>query len=126
MDIVDKISKINHFPVMSRTHQICISCYKQAEGGEWAACPKCGLKPMIWEFDNGRFTACGCANNRYSHFTIRAESINSVASRCNGNVSEYDSDALRKEWNRYCAGGIENEEELFKAQADKDGNLIKW
>lgn len=27
---------------------------------EWLPCPRCGLRPLVWEFDNGRVTAWGC------------------------------------------------------------------
>ena len=71
---------------------------------EWLPCPRCGLEPKVWTFDNGRSTACGCHESKYDHFSVRAESIMSVHTRNGGNVSEYDSDQLRKEWNKYCRG----------------------
>lgn len=38
----------------------CIDVYKKPENPmEWLPCPRCGLRPLAWEFDNGRFTACG-------------------------------------------------------------------
>lgn len=27
---------------------------------DWLPCPRCGLRPLVWEFDNGRVTAWGC------------------------------------------------------------------
>lgn len=69
---------------------------------EWLTCPYCNLKPKVWRFNNGRGTACGCGNSRYDHFSICAESIMSVHTRCNGNTSVYDPDELRKNWNDYC------------------------
>ena len=38
----------------------CIDAYKKPENPmEWLPCPRCGLRPLVWEFDNGRATACG-------------------------------------------------------------------
>ena len=34
----------------------------------WLVCPNCNLKPLVWEFNNGRSTACGCGENEYNHF----------------------------------------------------------
>ena len=48
---------------------------------EWLPCPECGLKPLVWIFDNGCYTACGCGDNKYNHFSIRAESICSYLDR---------------------------------------------
>ena len=89
----------------------CIDAYKEVGNpGKWLDCPNCGLKPKIWEFDNGRSTACGCGENRYQHFSIHAESIMSVVGRFNGSTTDYDSDALRKNWNWW----VETGEEVFK------------
>ncbi len=87
----------------------CISAYEYPEeqaydnGKEWSNCPCCGLKPKVWAFDNGLSTACGCGDTKYDHFSVYAESIMSVHSRCGGNVGEYKSDQLRTNWNEYCA-----------------------
>ena len=84
----------------------CADFYKPANNfSEWLACPKCGLKPLIWEFDNGRSTACGCGKDSYDHFTIRAESINSIVSRDNGSVRSFDPYELRDNWNHWCETG---------------------
>lgn len=48
---------------------------------EWLPCPRCGLRPLVWEFDNGRSTACGCGTDGYCHWSVRAESIMSVIKR---------------------------------------------
>lgn len=83
----------------------CIDSYREPDG-EWLNCPNCNLKPLVWLFDNGRSTACGCWNTKYDHFSIYAESIMSVYKRTEGkNITEYDSDALRKNWNHYCETG---------------------
>ena len=88
---------------------------------EWEICPNCNLKPLIWEFDNGRFTACCCGTDDYSHHTVCAESIISVINRSHNGTSalEHDSDELRKNWNHWCKTG----EHLFIKQYKIDG---KW
>jgi len=80
--------------------------YKVPEG-DWHECPFCGQTPKVWSFDNGRETCCGCLLvefNRYHHFAISAESIMSVYKRT-GRTAEYDSDALRKNWNHWVETG---------------------
>ena len=33
----------------------CTDAYKPVENpSEWLPCPECGLKPLVWTFDNGR------------------------------------------------------------------------
>lgn len=33
----------------------CIDAYEEPENPmEWLPCPRCGLLPLVWEFDNGR------------------------------------------------------------------------
>lgn len=50
----------------------CIDAYEDPENPmEWLPCPRCGLRPLVWEFDNGRFTACGCGTDCYSHWSVR-------------------------------------------------------
>ena len=71
---------------------------------EWDDCPRCGLKPKVWIFNNGRSTGCGCHNSKYDHFSVDAESIVSVYVRTGGTV-EYNSDDLHKNWNHYCRTG---------------------
>lgn len=83
----------------------CTDAYNEVpENEHWMDCPCCGLKPKVWEFDNGRRTACGCWENKYDHFSVYAESIMSVHLRTNGcKMTEYKSDQLRLNWNEYCA-----------------------
>jgi len=39
----------------------CISAYKIPDKpDEWLDCTNCGLKPLVWEYNNGRSTGCGC------------------------------------------------------------------
>lgn len=83
----------------------CIDAYKPV-AGEWLECPNCKLKPMAWEFDNGRQTACGCWTNKYNQHHVYAESIMSVHIRTDGKqMNLYDSDGLRKNWNHWCETG---------------------
>ena len=90
----------------------CIDAFITPDGGVWMPCPFCKLRPKVWEFDNGRFTACGCWNSRYRHPSVRAESIWSVHKRTSGKIGGvYDSDGLRKNWNHWCHTG----KKLFKA-----------
>jgi hypothetical protein len=88
----------------------CISAYvipKDAE--EWLPCPNCGLRPLTWEFNNGRSTACGCGENEYSHFSIHTESIMSFIGRNNGSALLYPSNGLRENWNHWAKTGEERE-----------------
>lgn len=76
----------------------CIDVYKKPENPmEWLPCPRCGLRPLVWEFDNGRSTACGCGTNRYHHWSVQAESVMSVINRSDNGHSakEYDIDELK-------------------------------
>lgn len=82
----------------------CIDAYKKPENPmEWLPCPRCGLRPLVWEFDNGRATACGCGTDCYSHWSVQAESIMSVIKRSdNGKSAEaYDIDELKNNWNHW-------------------------
>lgn len=77
---------------------------------KWSTCPFCGLKPKIWVFDNGRYTACGCHvgddyPGRYNHFHIRAESIFSYHNR-NKTLRGYKTSHLRRNWNMWCNTGV--------------------
>lgn len=97
---------------------ICIDAYKTPENPEdYHLCPNCGLTPKVWIFDNGRSTACGCGESQYNHFSVRAESIMSCLKRNNGNLSNYDRDALRKNWNHW----VETGEILFNPNYEQEG-----
>lgn len=99
----------------------CISAYKIPDKpGEWLRCPNCGLKPLVWEYNNGRSTGCGCGENEYKHFSIWAESIMSHVTRNNGSALEYDSLELKKNWNHWVETG---EELVTREQLLKEG---KW
>jgi len=124
-----KIRNIKHETgYKSHSSHNCIDVFKKPEGGKWINCPNCGLEPLVWEFDNGRKTACGCWRSKYFQHSVLAESILSVHKRTNGKqMNEYDSDALRKNWNHWCKTG----EHLFIAgngdeYKNKRRGLLRW
>lgn len=78
----------------------CTDVYKKPENPtEWLPCPRCGLRPLVWEFDNGRATACGCGTDCYSHWSVQAESIMSVIKRSHkiGSIFKYNIDSKEVE-----------------------------
>lgn len=79
--------------------------------GNWMTCRRCGYKPKIWVFDNGRFAECVCAKSysKYDKFRISCESIMSHLRKTNGSLIGYDGDGLRKAWNKYVEGVEETE-----------------
>jgi hypothetical protein len=88
----------------------CISAYQIPDKIEdWLPCPNCGLKPLVWEFDNGRSTGCGCGENEYNHFSINSESIMSWINRHGGSAMEYNTDKLKENWNHWVKTGEELE-----------------
>ena len=95
----------------------CISAYELPNNFfNWEKCPNCNLYPLVWEFNNGSSTACGCGENQYRHFSIYAESIMSYVTRNNGSALNYDSHNLRKNWNHWVNTGeiLESHEDLIK------------
>lgn len=66
----------------------CIDAYEEPENPmEWLPCPRCGLRPLVWEFDNGRATACGCGTDCYTHWSVQAVACqtvirNDICSKC--------------------------------------------
>ena len=88
----------------------CISAYQIPDNpSEWLPCPNCNLIPLVWEFNNGRSTACGCGENEYKHFSIHSESVMSVVTRNNGSAMEYTSNKLKNNWNHWVKTGEELE-----------------
>lgn len=71
------------------------------EGKDWATCPRCGVRPRIWEFDNGRFAKCRCSG-KWDPASVSAISIGAVWRR-DQNTAAYDNDELRKNWNLHIA-----------------------
>lgn len=92
---------LNDYP--AHNYYYHIDAYKVPKNqSEWHDCPKCGLKPMTWVFDNGEHTACGCWKDKYSHFDIQAPQTIAENVRKTGGFVGYDSDAHRQKWNEYC------------------------
>ncbi len=88
----------------------CISAYKIPKNAEdWLDCPNCGLKPLVWEYNNGRSTGCGCGKNEYDHFSIYSESIMSHVTRNGGSALNYNSNKLMINWNWWVNTGEELE-----------------
>lgn len=77
----------------------CIESYeKPRNNNNWLKCPRCKLKPLVWIFNNGASTACGCRNSMFDYFTVRSESIMSQYKRT-GFTKKCTEEELRKNWN---------------------------
>lgn len=108
----DELSKDSQEKIIERERwnvmEQCMDAYEEPENPmEWLPCPRCGLRPLVWEFDDGRATACGCGTDCYSHWSVQAESIMSVIKRSdNGKSAEaYDIDELKNNWNHWVRTG---------------------
>jgi len=78
-----------------------IDAYKPLEDdSDWLACPDCGMKPRIWEFDNGRFAKCAC-DHKYDPAPVRAKDTMTHHREFDGDFTNYDHDELRNNWNKY-------------------------
>ena len=109
MDYTTQIKRDIKLDILSNKYK-AISAYKIPDNPEmWFDCPNCGLKPLIWEFNNGSSTSCGCGENEYKHFSIWTESIMSYVSRNGGSAFGYDSNKLNKNWNHWVLMGVEVE-----------------
>lgn len=98
-----------------KTKYKCIDAYTKVQNPNlWLPCPKCNLIPLVWSYNNGNSTGCGCGENEYRHFSIHAESILSYVTRNSGSALFYDSDKLRKNWNHWVRTGeiLDSFEEL--------------
>ena len=98
-----------------------ISAYKIPDDiEEWKECPNCGLKPLVWSFNNGSSTACGCGENEYKNFSIYTESIMSYIKRNNGSALGYGgSNQLKKNWNHWVETGEELEPRDWLLENDR-------
>jgi hypothetical protein len=85
----------------------------------WLPCKDCQLIPLVWEFNNGRSTACGCGKNEYDHHSIGAESIMSFVTRNNGSALGYNTSELRMNWNQWVKTG----QDFFKEQKKLNDKL---
>ena len=98
----------------------CISAYKIPDNPEeWLLCLKCNLTPLVWEYNNGRSTGCGCGENEYNHFSICSESIMSWVTRHGGSALNYDSYKLRNNWNHWVKTGEELETHKSLRELDR-------
>lgn len=88
--------------------------YKTDE--DWKECPHCNHKPRVWIFDNGESAKCLC-RHKWDAPPATAESILSHVKRHNGSCATYDTDNLRKAWNRY----VETGEDQSDVNYEKDG-----
>jgi len=90
---------------MNKADYLLIDAYEIPDDvDEWLSCPKCNMKPLVWVFNNGRSTGCGCGESMYNHFSIHAESINSIYKRT-GKTAEYSCDDLKNNWNQWVKTG---------------------
>lgn len=89
---------------------------------QWKECPDCHLKPLIWIFDNGAYTACGCGKNMYDHLSIRTESINSKYNRLGNTIGDTEEE-LMENWNHYCETHEDNFSNLKKKLEAKGINI---
>lgn len=97
-----------------------ISAYTRVTNpSAWLPCKNCGLIPLVWEFNNGRSTACGCGESEYNHHSIHAESIMSYVTRHGGSAVNYNSAELRMNWNQWVTYG----QDVFKQQKENNPNL---
>lgn len=91
------------------------SCYTEVKNpNDWLECPHCGLKPLVWIYNNGATARCGCNKG------IHAESIYSVYDRTgktfyDNSNSGSTRDELQYNWNHYCETG----EDLFEKLKEK-------
>ncbi len=98
-----------------------ISAYTRVPNpSSWLPCKNCGLIPLVWEFNNGRSTACGCGENEYKNHSIHAESIMSYVKRHKGSAANYNGDELKMNWNQWVTFG----QDIFKQQ--KEANADLW
>ena len=96
-----------------------ISAYVKVKDPQWwIPCKNCQLIPLVWEFNNGRLTACGCGENEYNHHSIQAESIMSYVTRHGGSAEGYNSGELRMNWNQWVKTGQNVFEDMKKINPD--------
>lgn len=95
--------KLNHGHPVNHNYMCCDFYAYPDDIDNWMDCPCCGFKPKVHIFDNGSNTGCGCGKTPYDHFAVHAESIISHIKHSGGSLVGYDGDALRKNWNEYCA-----------------------
>ena len=98
----DKVYKDTEAESLRFTYN-AISAFKEVSDiSKWDRCKDCNAIPLVWEFDNGRKTACKCGRNEYDHLSVTAKDIMTVMRESDNGQSmvDYDSDLLRKNWNK--------------------------
>lgn len=75
----------------------------------WETCRKCGRKPYVWIYDNGKNARCNCpVSGKSVYFNmITVESIGAYSRRNDGSALGYDWDNLLKAWNAWATGGTD-------------------
>jgi hypothetical protein len=96
-----EISDQKNWNLLRSKYKAISSYVKVQDPNNWLPCKNCGLIPLIWEFDNGRSTACGCGKNEYDHHSIKAESITSYMKRNGGSMLGYNGNELKLNWNNW-------------------------
>ena len=88
---------------------------------EYNNCPRCGLKPRLWVFDNGKSAGCGC-QPKYSGQYPEAIDINSYYRKF-GTLKGYDinKEDLLKSWNYY----TERVSDMLEFKKYKENREIK-
>jgi hypothetical protein len=105
--------------ILRRKYKATESYTKVNDPINWLPCKDCGLIPLVWEFDNGRRTACGCGKDDYNHHYIGAESIMSYIVRNSGSSLGFNNDELRINWNHWVKTG----QDLFKKERKKNNKI---
>ena len=77
----------NHWKTLDDRHR----------GEEWLNCPNCGIKPFVWEFDNGRFAECDCGE-QYKRESASAIAVLTYYKEHNTMIG-FPGDELRVNWN---------------------------
>lgn len=65
---------------------------------KWINCPICGIKPFVWEFDNGRYAECDCGEEYHR------ENASAIAALPYYNkhqtLVDFPDKELRNNWNK--------------------------
>ena len=119
----DKIQDLLFYGKYPSSKYKCIDNYIEVKNpNEWLECPKCKLKPLIWIFDNGVSTACGCGLDKYNHFKIKAECINSKYFR-GLDLLRSTEEELKENWNHWVETGEDNFEIKKKQLQEHEINI---
>lgn len=86
---------------------------------KWLECPNCGLKPKVWEFNNGRLTNCGCGRNEYDSFEIEAQNVGYYIRTTKG-FRGYEKDELLNNWNHWVRTGDKKKIHTFTKKELED------